>query len=153
MQLLSQEQLNIGINGGLAIGNAEPTISKIAFGADVNYLFDIGTDFVVGPSIGIAYFNPEENIEAPVFLPISAAIRFNSIEDRFYVGVDGGYAISISDYDNGFYIKPIVGYKINDPFSITAFYSGVRTSGPTYGYAGIGLTYDFKAAQNAQYAY
>jgi len=155
MQLFSQEQFNIGINGGITVGNVEP-ISKIAFGADVNYLFDISQDFVIGPSVGITYFNLEDSdldIDAPMFLPLSAAFRFNSLDDAFYVGLDLGYAVALSDYDGGFYIKPIVGYKASDSFKINIFYEGIKTSSPTYGYMGLGLTYDLKASKNAQYKY
>ena len=113
----------------------------------------MGADFVVGPSVGVSYYNPDGEGDAPIFIPISAAIGFNSIEDVFYVGIDLGYGLSISDADSGIYIKPILGYKINDSFSINAFYSGVRTSEPTYGYLGLGLAYDFKAAENAKYAF
>lgn len=148
----SQEQLNIGINGGITIGNIEP-YSKVAFGADVNYLFDVAEDFVVGPSIGIIYFNPEDEIDAPVFLPVSASILFHSIDDKFYIGGELGYALSLSDLDGGFFIKPTVGYYISDSFKINAFYAGVKTGSPTYGYMGLGLAYDIFGRKGARYTY
>ena len=151
--LFSQEQLNVGVDAGITVGNIEP-ISKMAFGADVNYLFDVSQDFVAGPSLGIIYFSPEDDIvDAPMFLPISAALSFHSIDERFYVGGELGYAISLSDFndDGGFFIKPTIGYKLSDSLKINAFYAGIKTGSPTYAYAGIGLKYDFKAANYGQY--
>ena len=148
----AQDQLNVGINGGVTIGNVE-AVSSFAFGGDVNYLFDVAEDFVVGPSIGIISFSTEEDIEAITYLPLSASFIFHSIDDKFYVGGELGYAVSISDVDSGFYIKPTVGYYISDSIKINAFYAGVRTSSPTFGYIGLGLTYDVLANKGARYKF
>jgi len=165
LQMYSQEQFNISINGGIPTGNIQP-FSNFAFGADVNYLFDVAEDFVVGPSLGILFFNVEDQvnvvnnvevvttIEAPVFLPISASIYFKSPDDKFYVGGEIGYGVSFTEgIDGGLFIKPTIGYHISDAFKLNIFYAGVRTEIPTYGYAGLGLTFDLKANQNSRYAY
>jgi len=148
LQMFSQDQFNISINGGIPIGNIEAA-SGLAFGADANYLFDLGQDFKVGPSIGFVYFSVEDldevEIEAPTFLPISASILFHSSDDRFYVGGELGYAVAISDYDSGFFIKPTIGYHLTDGLKLNAFYAGIKTSEPTYGYAGLGLTFNLNS--------
>ena len=90
---------------------------------------------------------------APVFLPISAAFHFRSIDDKFYVGGELGYAFSLSDYGDGFFIKPTLGYYLSDSFKINVFYAGVKTGRPTYGYAGIGLTFDILGVNGARYSY
>ncbi len=153
MQMYSQDQFNIGINGGIPIGSVEDA-SSFAFGADANYLFDLGQNFVVGPSIGFIMFSTEDEIdgveveiETPTFLPISASFYFHSPDDKFYAGGELGYAVAISDVDSGWFIKPTVGYLITDNFKINAFYAGIKTKEPTFafGYAGLGLTYNLKS--------
>jgi len=164
LQLFSQEQFNIGINGGIPIDKVE-SASNIAFGADVNYLFDLHEAIVVGPSVGLIYFNPQDQdvvvggvettikIDAPIFIPLSAAFYFHSADDKFYVGGELGYALSASDVDGGFFIKPTIGYHLSDPLKLNLFYAGVKTKTPTsYAYIGLGLTFDLKGG-NSQYAY
>ena len=157
-QVASQEQFNVGINGGITIGGIVPT-SKMAFGGEANYLFDISDDFVLGPSIGLVYFNTKEvngiKPDAKMYLPISAAIRFNSNDDYYYVGADIGYAICISPSGDrgGIFFKPLVGYKIDQSFKVNLFYAGVKKKHPTYSYIGLGLVYDFNGSEDDFYAY
>lgn len=154
LNLFSQEQFNIGINGGITSGDVKE-FSDFGFGADVNYLFDIFDNVVVGPSVALMYFNLDSDVDAdaPAFLPISAAVRFNSLDDAFYAGVDLGYGVSISgDADGGVYLKPIIGYNLSDSFKVNAFYSSVRTSDPNdFSFFGLGLTYNLKGRQNSRY--
>lgn len=146
LQMFSQEQFNVGINGGIPIGNVEG-VANLAFGADANYLFDIGQDFLIGPSVGFVYFNAEDQegveIEAPTFLPISASLLFHSLDDKFYISGELGYAVAMSDTDGGVFIKPSVGYFLTDDLKLNAFYAGIKTSDPTFGYFGLGLTFNF----------
>jgi len=149
----SQEQFNVGVNGGLTVDSAYD-VSNFAFGADANYLFDVSDYFIVGPSLAFTYFMAEDSAnESGMFLPISAAFRFHSLDDLFYAGTDVGYAVSISDYDGGVYIKPIVGCRVTDSFKINAFYAGLRNGDYSFGYAGLGLVYDFLGAKNGSYDY
>lgn len=156
-QIKSQEQFNIGVNGGVTVGETIGTYSDMAFGLDVNYLFQLSEDFVVGPSLALTYFNTKEvegfKPDAFMYLPISAAIRFNSLDDPFYAGVDVGFAVGLSpDGDSGgVYIKPIVGYNINDSFKLNLFYAGIRKTKITNGYVGFGVTYDLKGTESESY--
>ncbi|TYP98831.1 hypothetical protein C7447_102147 [Tenacibaculum adriaticum] len=158
IQVTSQQQFNIGINGGITIGNIEP-VSKMAFGGDINYLFDISDEFVVGPSLGLVFFSSKEangeKSDAKMYLPISTAIRFNSNEDVFYVGADLGFAVGLSpEGDNGgVFFKPLVGYKINQAFKVNLFYAGIKKRKPTYAFIGLGLVYDFNAGKDDFYFY
>ncbi|MDY0779618.1 hypothetical protein [Tenacibaculum sp. IB213877] len=149
----AQDNFNIGINGGKVFGNAEE-FSKLAFGFDANYLFDISEDFNVGPFIGFVHFLPEGAQEARSYVPIGGAIRFHSLDDNFYVGGDVGFAIGMSPAgDNGgVYLKPLLGYKITESFKINLFYSAVKKRLPTYSYVGLGLVFDFFGS-NEYYAY
>ncbi|MFY7669888.1 hypothetical protein ACOSP6_02245 [Tenacibaculum sp. MEBiC06402] len=144
----SQEnEFNVGVNGGITIGNIEG-VASAAFGLDANYLFDIFEGVKFGPSLNLIYFaTQEENGVKPdafMYLPIGGSVKFYSDGDDFYVALDAGYAIGISpEGDNGgIFLKPMVGYNINQNFNVNLFYSGVKKSGPTYGYAGIGLVFN-----------
>ncbi len=146
-------EFNIGVNGGITTGNLED-ISSSAFGVDANYLFDIFENIKFGPSLNLIYFLTEEfngvKPDAFIYLPIGGAIRFNSIGEKFYVGADAGYAIGISPSgDNGgIFVKPMLGYHINDKIGLNIFYSGVKKKRPTYGYVGIGVTYNVFGSNN-----
>ncbi|CAL2084476.1 conserved exported hypothetical protein [Tenacibaculum sp. 190524A05c] len=146
--LTAQEnEFNVGINGGVTIGNIEG-VSSMALGFDANYLFDVFEGVKFGPSLNFIYFvTQEENGIKPdafIYLPIGGSIKFHSEGDDFYVALDGGYAIGISpEGDNGgVFIKPMVGYNINENFNVNLFYSGVKKSGPTFGYIGLGVAFN-----------
>lgn len=142
-----QEKLNIGVNGGITIGNLKP-VSSAAFGFDANYLFEVFEDLNIGPSLNFIYFLTEEvegvKRDPYMYLPIGGAIRFQSIDDKFFVGADFGFAIGISPKgDNGgIFFKPMVGYNATDDLKVHLFYSGIKKRLPTYGYVGIGIAYD-----------
>ncbi|WP_075340886.1 hypothetical protein [Tenacibaculum agarivorans] len=141
----SQEnELNVGVNGGVTVGNLE-AVSSIAFGVEGNYLFDIFDGISVGPSLNFLYFVSKENtVDSNIYIPIGGAVRFNSFEEQFYVGLDLGYAIGISPEgdDGGVFFKPLLGYEVTDAFKINLFYSAVKKNSPTYSYVGLGVTYD-----------
>lgn len=157
INMFSQEkELNIGINGGFTIGNIEPQ-SSIAFGADANYLFDWYEDFKVGPTIGVTYFLPKEENgvkpDARMYIPIGASIRFQSIDDAFFIGGELGYAIGItpSGDKGGIFFKPMVGYNVSESIKLNLFYAGVKKRQPTFGYIGLGLSFDILNQNNMGY--
>ena len=123
----SQNELNLGINGGVVVDLSD--YSDIAFGADVNYLFDVSRHFKAGPSVGLSYYVAElDGTDDAIFLPVGGALRFHSIDDKFFAGFDLGYGVSLSDFvDGGLYFKPLIGYRITEEFRVNVFYSGVRT--------------------------
>ena len=142
-----ENEFNIGINGGVTIGNIEG-VSDIAIGLDANYLFDVFDGVKFGPSLNFVYFVTQEQNgikpDAFIYVPIGGAIKFHNESDDFYVALDAGYAIGISpEGDNGgIFIKPMVGYNINQNFNVNLFYSGVKKSAPTYGYIGLGIVFN-----------
>ncbi|SNR15683.1 hypothetical protein [Tenacibaculum jejuense] len=150
-------ELNVGVNGGITVGNLE-SVSSGAFGVDANYLFELFNGFSAGPSLNFVYFLTDEvngfKPDAFMYLPIGAAVRFQSLTDRFFVGADFGFAIGISpEGDNGgIFFKPMVGYDITESIKINLFYSGIKKRQPTYGYAGIGLIFDVFGSSN-QYSF
>lgn len=155
LNMYSQDnEVNVGINAGLTIGNIKNT-SSVAFGVDVNYLFDLFENIKIGPSLNFIYYSTKEingNIpDALMYLPIGGAIRFNSSGDKFYVGADAGFAIGISpEGDNGgIFFKPMLGYYASDKIKLNLFYSGVKKKQPTYGYLGVGIVYNVFGGGNA----
>lgn len=156
MSSFAQKELNVSLNGGFTIGDIEPK-SSIAFGADANYLFDWFLDFTIGPSLSFIYFSPssDKDIKPFIYLPVGGAIRFQAIEDEFYVGGDFGYAMGISPNGDrgGIYFKPIIGYNVNDSFKVNLFYSAIKKKQPAYSYVGIGLTYDFLGASSGNFSF
>ncbi|WP_442266275.1 hypothetical protein ACSIGC_00750 [Tenacibaculum sp. ZS6-P6] len=151
------EQLNLGVNGGITVGNLE-SISSAAFGVDANYLFEIFENFNAGPSLNFIYFLTNEvngsKPDALMYLPIGGAVRFKALEEKFYVGADFGFAIGISpEGDNGgVFFKPMLGYKVTNNVKVNLFYAGVKKNLPTYGYAGLGLVFDVFGSSN-QYSF
>lgn len=146
--ILSQNaDLNVGINGGVTIGNLD-NVSRMAFGVDANYLFDVFDNVKLGPSVNFVYFLTEDNAGVKpdpfIYLPLGGAIRFSGENDDFYVGADGGFALGISpNGDNGgIFFKPMVGYNFNEKVSVNFFYAGIKKKKPTYGYVGIGVVFN-----------
>ncbi len=153
----SQEnQFNIGINGGITTGDIKP-ISSAAFGIDANYLFKVFDGISLGPSLNFLYFLTDEvngvQPDAFVYLPIGGAIRFQSLSDYFYVGLDLGFAIGISPSgDNGgLFFKPMVGYNVTENLKLNLFYSAVKKRQPAYSYVGLGIAFDIFGSN--QYSY
>lgn len=145
--VFSQRELNVGVNGGITIGDIKP-VSSSAFGLEANYLFDLYEDFKFGPSLSAVYFLPKNNdgleIDPLVYIPIGMAIRFQTLDDAFYVGGDFGFAIGISPSGDrgGVYFKPLVGYNINQNFKVNLFYSAVKKRVPAYSYIGLGVAFN-----------
>jgi hypothetical protein len=140
-------EFNIGVNGGITIGNIEG-VSNTAFGLDANYLFDVFEGVKFGPSVNLIYFITQEvngvKPDAYMYLPIGGSVKFHSDGDDFYLALDAGYALGISPEGDrgGIFIKPMVGYNINQDFNVNLFYSGVKKSSPTYGYIGVGVVFN-----------
>lgn len=156
VSIYSQKQFNIGVNGGIVTGNLQDRSSS-AFGIDANYLFDWFEDFTIGPSMSLVYFSgkgEEANAaDSYMYLPIGGAVRYQALDEKFYVGGDLGFAIGLSpDGDRGgVYFKPLIGYNVTESFNINLFYSAVKKKLPTYSYVGLGLTYNILGS--AGYAY
>lgn len=149
-----ENELNVGVNGGITIGNIEAQ-SPVAFGVDANYLFSLNEDFLVGPSLSMVYFSPKDVALAKMYLPIGVAGRLQSVDTPFFVGMDLGFAIGLSPNGDrgGIYFKPMVGYDITDKFKINLFYSAVKKKQPTYGYIGLGISFNVFGSGGDYYSY
>lgn len=149
----AQDSFNLGVHGGFTVDKSKE-FSSLGVSLDVNYLLDLSEDFNAGGFIGYVHFLPKDDLEARAYIPVGGAIRFNSIDEYFYVGGDLGFAIGISpDGDNGgVYFRPLLGYKITDSFKVDLSYTVIKKRVPTYSFIGLGLVFDFNGSSN-YYAY
>ncbi|CAA0153916.1 outer membrane beta-barrel protein [Tenacibaculum maritimum] len=138
-----ERKFNIGIHGGLTIGDVKNK-SSIGFGGDINYLFDLSEELFIGPSLSLLYFSPKDKNDALLYLPLGGAIRYNNLEDPFFVGMDLGYAIGVSPSGDrgGLLFKPMVGYNLSDNFQLSLSYIGVKKEKNTYSYIALGVSFD-----------
>ena len=142
----AQNHLNVGVNGGMTIGGITSK-SNIAFGAELNYLIGISEDISIGPSLNLIYFSPTPDYSGDglLYVPVGAAFRLNTAHDRIYIGADAGFAVGITPSGDrgGIFFKPMIGYRLDANFKLTAFYSGIKKKIPSYGFLGLGIVYDF----------
>ena len=138
-----------GVNLGLPTADASDGYS-FALGAEVNYLFDVSSDFKAGVSASYLTFFGKDidflgttiEIENAAVLPIAGAVRYLA-SDKFSIGVDLGYAIGISPdgNDGGFYYRPLIGYNLSEKMELNASYSGISVEGGTIANFGLGLMF------------
>ncbi|WP_298777732.1 outer membrane beta-barrel protein [uncultured Polaribacter sp.] len=139
---------NVGVNLGLPTGDASDATS-FAASLEANYLFDITSEFKVGPSISYLHYFGKSDIlgtgidaEDASFLPLAAAGRF-AASDKFTLGVDLGYGFAISpeELEGAFYYRPMIGYTINDSLMLQATFAAMTKEGETVSNFGIGIMY------------
>ena len=138
-----------GVNLGLPTADASDGYS-FTLGAEVNYLFDVSSDFKAGVSASYLTFFGKDidflgttiEIENAAVLPIAGAVRYLA-SDKFSIGVDLGYAIGISPdgNDGGFYYRPLIGYNLSEKMELNASYSGISVEGGTIANFGLGLMF------------
>jgi hypothetical protein len=140
------QEFRIGGNVGLPIGDAEMGYS-VAFGADLNYTWNVAEKIDLGLALSYYQFIAESNgflaPEDASFLPLGVAGRFKASE-KILIGADLGYGIGImpDGNDGGFYYRPLLGYNLNDLMQITTSYKGVSIGGGTF--SSINLGFNFK---------
>ena len=149
--LQAQEGFRAGINLAIPTGDASD-VSGFSIGLDATYLWNVGESFDVGVAAGftnafgkeieVAGFGSFE-VDDVQFLPIAAAARYH-VTDKFRVGGDIGYAIGISDgNDGGFYYRPMVGYGLNEKMELNLSYIGISLDGGNWSTIGLGFMYAF----------
>lgn len=138
-----------GINGGIPVGDAED-LTTFQIGANVAYRFSLGELFEVGGLVGYSHFFGESmdlgggvtlEVDDVQFIPVATTARVNF--NSFFAGADVGYAIGISDgNDGGFYYRPQVGYSFGK-FGVVASYQSISDSGFTIASVNLGLEIKF----------
>ena len=70
--------------------------------------------------------NTSRDGDGATFIPIAASAKFN-FTDRFFAGLDLGYAIAISnDTNGGLYVRPRVGMSL-PMVDVYLFYKGINS--------------------------
>ena len=134
-------ELNVGGTIGLPVGDSSE--ANITGAIEVNYLFTVADKIKVGPSVSYLHFQQEGADVA--YLPLAVAGRY-SASNKVVVGLDLGYGIGVRPSgltQDGFYYRPVVGYKVTDKITIQADYSAVSLDGGTASTIGLGGTYSF----------
>lgn len=133
----SQGGLRLGINAGLPIGDAGDD-SNFTIQGDIAYLVGLGETFQIGPMAGYTQFFVDE-VDDVQFLPIAATARFGLV--GLELGADMGYALGLSDGNNGgFYYRPKVGFGFFG-LSLIASYTGISVDGGTYSSINVGAEF------------
>ena len=133
--LMAQKHWTFGLNGGIPLGDVEDSHSFHA-SADVAYRIDIIDLLDIGGIIGYSHYFGDSITEGPVeidfddlqFLPIAATGRIRILSILF-AGTDLGYAIGISDdNDGGFYLRPQIGLNLGIA-NVLASYENISVDG------------------------
>ncbi|MBT8315171.1 MAG: outer membrane beta-barrel protein [Maribacter sp.] len=144
----AQDGLKLGANLGLPVGDAGD-VSGFSIGLDAHYMFETAGEFDLGVAAGftnafgktIGDGNFSVEVDDVQFLPLAGVARFSASEE-ISVGVDLGYAVGISDgNDGGFYYRPTVGYAVSDNIEINASYTGISLDGGTWSTINLGVLF------------
>jgi hypothetical protein len=141
---MNAQEFKIGAFAGLPIGDADEVYS-LTFGADVSALWEVSEGFQAGATVGLSASTVKSDfsdfVDTAMFLPISASGRY-SFSDEFAAGLDLGYAVGISDgNDGGFYYAPRLQYGISESLDIVAAYRAVSVDGGSFNSITLGVEF------------
>jgi len=145
-------QTQTELNVGLPTGDSADFVS-LGIGLKANYMFPVTDEIKVGPSAGIlVYFGKDQEqtigsqtytveVDPFSYVPLAAAGEY-TIDERFVLGLDLGYALSFGeDREGGFYYRPNFGYLITEKFTAQLAYSAISANGGTISHFGLGLVF------------
>ena len=144
----SQGRFQGGGHLGLPVGDAGD-LATFAIAIDLAYILEIDDNISAGPTVGYSHsFGDEQtaggftvSIDDVQFLPIGGRAQFD-ITDRFLARAELGYALGISDgNDGGFYWSPQVGFSVSDAVDIVAAYRSVSENGGSWDTVSIGASF------------
>ncbi|HUH28178.1 outer membrane beta-barrel protein [Gelidibacter sp.] len=146
---LHAQDFKLGINAGLPLGNAGD-VSSFSLILDAGFLWEVSEEFDLGVMSGFSHSfgkeaaqigNASVNYGDVSFIPIAGAARFNA-SDKFTLGLDLGYAIGVSDgNDGGFYYAPRVQYGVSETMAIVLAYRGISMDGGSFDILSAGLEF------------
>ena len=135
--------LNGSVRASLPMGDADEVYS-FGLAAELDYYFEAGDGFLVGPTVGFKYYFVKSDysdfVDGAAFLPIGGSARFGISED-FWAGADLGYAVGVSEgNDGGFWYEPYIMYGLGG-VGIIASYSGISSDGYTFSSVNLGVAF------------
>lgn len=144
-------QFKVGVHAGMPMGDASDFFS-VNLGLDAAYLWKVADKFSVGATTGFSTYLAKEHtldfgfgVSANVkgdnysYIPVAGTAQF-SLTDKFFVGADLGYAISVGEGDGGFLYQPKFGYQ-NEKIELYAAYKGISNEGSI---SSINLGFNYK---------
>lgn len=150
-QGLFAQGFQLGVNGGLPIGNASD-FADFAVNVDAAYLFETGMEFSAGPVVGYSHsFVDFTQTVGPItidlddvqFIPLAARGSWDFADAWTFQG-DIGFAIGVnSGNDGGFYYSPRIMYWVSPVIGVAAAYRGVAVSNGGWNMLTLGLEFDF----------
>lgn len=147
--LLAQQGVKLGIHGSLPVTDEVNSVVSLAAGVDLGYMHALGEVVDLGVMVSYIHGFPEKfdvgGVDLPSiqFLPMAASLRF-WLSNSVSLGVDGGYAIGLSeDNDGGLYYKPIFGFLFGTQTEINFSYTGIAVDGLDWATVNFGILYTF----------
>lgn len=146
---LQAQEIKLGVHGGIPVGDISDA-SDFTLGVDLAYLFSPVDMFQVGPMIGYSHYFIKDmefggetfEFDDVSFLPIAASGRV-SLGDAVFAGADLGYAVGISDgNDGGFYYRPKLGFDLLGLW-VVGSYEGISMDGGSVSSVNVGVEFSF----------
>lgn len=134
----AQSGFKVAVNVGLPLSSTTEAAS-LNVGSDFAYLFEIMDNLEIGPLVGYIQFFADGNYAFTTnngnvvvsnyrdagFIPISSTARYYFASDKFFGGIDLGFAINVTgDANSGFFYRPKFGFVLG-PVALIASYQGI----------------------------
>jgi len=143
-------KFKVGAHFGLPMGDIKDGYS-LNVGVDAAYMWSISDDFKAGVTTGYStYLGKEYDVAGFTVkpdnysvIPVAGTGQY-SFSDKFFGGLDLGYAIAIapSGADGGLLYQPKVGYQ-TEKIEVYLGYKGISSNGSTASSLNLGLNYKF----------
>ncbi|MGB5238354.1 MAG: hypothetical protein WBM43_05860 [Flavobacteriaceae bacterium] len=146
--LVAQEGFKIGLQGGIPIGDFDDQLSLV-IAADVGYMWALSEVVDLGIASGFIngftdkFDTGSELIDLPnvQFIPAAASVRIWPT-NSFTLGAEGGYALGISDgNDGGAYVRPLIGYLFGTFTELNLSYTYISLDGANWSSVTVGLLF------------
>ncbi len=132
--------LNAQRKGNLYLGfNIATTLedsfadSSYLLAAEVNYLFNVSEEFKIGPGVSLVNYFRSPTDFAQLFI-----VPKLDVFEKIAVGLDVGYAIGIRENNrNGFFLRPSIGYNVDDKTLLKLYYSNISNGGSSISNIGV----------------
>ncbi|MCT3844755.1 hypothetical protein HZQ52_07930 [Elizabethkingia anophelis] len=136
-------QFKIGANIGVPVGDAS-NLTSFTIGVDAAYQWRLAENFDLGIATGYQHFfikSDYKDLGDKGYIPLAASAQY-SIDPKFFIGADLGYAFWTGKYTSGggFYYQPKVGYQ-QPNWELYLGYRGVSDNGTT---GSVNLGFNFK---------